>query len=95
MTTPDHPIRNSDTIGNILLEAMRGVKSSLRLTEANLAALAERNVTAYLTRTRQASRRRQTNVTGPLTNAMRDKLKRAGWRSRYRLRKQIVETGQI
>ena len=31
------------------------------------------------------------NITGPLTKAMRDKLKRAGWRSRYRLRKQIVE----
>ena len=37
------------------------------------------------------------NITGPLTKAMRDKLKRAGWRSRYRLRKQIVEPvfGQI
>ena len=34
---------------------------------------------------------------GPLTQAMREKLKRAGWRSRYRLRKQIVEPvfGQI
>ena len=36
-------------------------------------------------------------ITGPLTKAMRDKLKRAGWRSRYRLRKQVVEPvfGQI
>ena len=36
-------------------------------------------------------------VGGPLTQAMRTKLKRAGWRSRYRLRKQIVEPvfGQI
>jgi hypothetical protein len=38
-------------------------------------------------------------VGGPLTQAMRCKLKRAGWRSRYRLiiRKQIVEPvfGQI
>jgi hypothetical protein len=34
---------------------------------------------------------------GELTQAMRRKLKRAGWRSRYRLRKQIVEPvfGQI
>ena len=34
---------------------------------------------------------------GPLTQAMRQKLKRAGYRSRYRLRKQIVEPvfGQI
>jgi len=33
----------------------------------------------------------------PLTQATREKLKRAGWRSRYRLRKQIVEPvfGQI
>src|SRR5215472_2631204 len=37
------------------------------------------------------------NSTGPLTQAMRQKLKRAGRRSRYRLRKQIVEPvfGQI
>ncbi len=36
-------------------------------------------------------------IGGPLTQAMRRKLKRAGWRSRYRLRKQIVEPvfGQI
>jgi hypothetical protein len=36
-------------------------------------------------------------IGGPLTQAMREKLKRAGWRSRYRLRKQIVEPvfGQI
>jgi hypothetical protein len=36
-------------------------------------------------------------IQGPLTAAMRDKLKRAGRRSRYRLRKQIVEPvfGQI
>jgi DDE family transposase len=37
------------------------------------------------------------NSAGPLTKAMRDKLKRAGPRSRYRLRKQIVKPvfGQI
>ncbi len=37
------------------------------------------------------------SIGGPLTRAMRDKLKRAGWRSRYRLRKQVVEPvfGQI
>ena len=36
-------------------------------------------------------------IGGPLTQGMRRKLKRAGWRSRYRLRKQIVEPvfGQI
>jgi len=67
-------------------------------SEANLAALAEREVGAYLATGRakhpgDAKRK----ITGPRTLAMRDKLKRAGWRSRYRLRKQIVEPvfGQI
>jgi transposase len=67
-------------------------------SEANLAALAERGVHAYLA-TGRAKRPGQTkrNITGPLTRAMRDKLRRAGWRSRYRLRKQVVEPvfGQI
>jgi len=67
-------------------------------SEANLAALAERDVCAYLATGRAkhpANVKR--NITGPLTKAMRDKLKRAGWRSRYRFRKQIVEPvfGQI
>ena len=67
-------------------------------SESNLAALAERHVSAYVATGRakhpgDAKRK----ITGPLTNAMRDKLKRAGWRSRYRFRKQIVEPvfGQI
>jgi len=67
-------------------------------SEANLAALAERNVSAYLA-TGRAKRPAEgrSNITGPLTQAMRDKLKRAGWRTRYRLRKQVVEPvfGQI
>jgi transposase len=67
-------------------------------SEANLEALAKRDVSAYLATGRAkhpAGVKR--NIKGPLTNAMRDKLKRAGWRSRYRLRKQIVEPvfGQI
>src|SRR5262245_31848212 len=67
-------------------------------SEPNLAALAEREVSAYLATGRAKHpgdvKRR---ITGPLTKVMRDKLKRAGWRSRYRLRKQIVEPvfGQI
>jgi transposase len=67
-------------------------------SEANLAALAAREIDAYLATGRakhpaEITRKRG----GPLTQAMRDKLKRAGWRSRYRLRKQIVEPvfGQI
>src|SRR5512134_941374 len=56
-------------------------------SEANLAALAERNVSAYLAigRARHPAEGRP-NIAGPLTRAMRDKLKRAAWRSRYRLR---------
>jgi len=67
-------------------------------SEANLGALADRGIGAYIATGRakhpaQAQRKRS----GPLTQAMRDKLKRAGWRSRYRLRKQLVEPvfGQI
>jgi len=68
------------------------------LSEANLAALNERGVGAYIATGRAkhpADIKRK--VGGPLTQAMRRKLKRAGWRSRYRLRKQIVEPvfGQI
>jgi transposase len=68
------------------------------LSEANLKALVDRGIGAYVATGRakhpaQAKRK----IAGPLTRAMRDKLKRAGWRSRYRLRKQIVEPvfGQI
>lgn len=67
-------------------------------SEANLAALAEREVSAYLAtgRAKHPADAKRT-LTGPLTKAMRQKLKRAGRRSRYRLRKQIVEPvfGQI
>jgi hypothetical protein len=67
-------------------------------SEANLAALAERKVSTYLAtgRAKRPAQAKRT-ITGPLTKAMRDKLKRAGWRSRYRLRKQVVEPvfGQI
>jgi hypothetical protein len=60
------------------------------LSEANLEALADRSIAAYIATGRakhptEAKRK----LAGPLTRAMRDKLKRAGWRSRYRLRKQI------
>jgi transposase len=67
-------------------------------SEDNLAALAVRKVGAYLATGRaKHPADAKPNLTGPLTQAMRDKLKRAGWRSRYRLRKQIVEPvfGQI
>ena len=67
-------------------------------SEANLAALAERRIAGYLATGRaKHPAHAKRNITGPLTLAMREKLKRAGRRSRYRLRKQIVEPvfGQI
>ena len=71
-------------------------------TEANLQAMAARRIRAYLTPGRGrpggehgAGERRLTNK--PLTAAVAGTLKRAGRRSRYRLRKQTVEPvfGQI
>ena len=68
-------------------------------SEANLAALADREVNGYVAtgRAKHPAASAKQNVRGPLTRAMRDRLKRAGWRSRYRLRKQTVEPvfGQI
>jgi hypothetical protein len=71
-------------------------------TEANLAALAERRIDAYLAPGRSrhdeaAPGGRRVFKNKPLMTAMADKLKRAGRRSRYRLRKQVVEPvfGQI
>ena len=71
-------------------------------TEANLAAMAERGIRAYLTPGR--IRHGETDPTAgrvlkrkPLMQAMADKIRRAGRRSRYRLRKQTAEPvfGQI
>jgi len=71
-------------------------------TEANLAAMAERRVKAYLSPGR--IRHGDTDPTAgrilkrkPLMQAMADTIRRAGRRSRYRLRKQVVEPvfGQI
>ena len=65
-------------------------------TEANLAALKERRIRGYLPPGRArhgeahaAGRRRLKNT--PLMSVRAEKLKRAGRRSRYRLRKQVVE----
>jgi len=67
-------------------------------SEVNLEALASRGIAAYIATGRAkhpAEAKREPS--GPLTQAMRQKLRRAGYRSRYRLRKQIVEPvfGQI
>jgi transposase len=67
-------------------------------SEANLAALADRSVAGYIAtgRAKHAADAKR-GAGAPLTRAMRRRLKRAGWRSGYRLRKQIVEPvfGQI
>jgi len=68
------------------------------LSEANLQAMADRDISAYVAIGRAKHPTEiQRKITGPLTKAMREKIKRAGWRSRYRLRKQVVEPvfGQI
>lgn len=66
-------------------------------SEGNLAALKERKISAYIA-TGQAKRPTiGGKVGGPLTQAMRRKLKLGAHRSRYRLRKQLPEPvfGQI
>jgi len=65
-------------------------------TEANLAALAARRVKPYLSPGRMhhgdtATAARRVLKRKPLLQAMADTIRRAGRRSRYRLRKQVVE----
>jgi transposase len=69
-------------------------------SEANLAGLRDREVRGYVATGRQ--RHGESSATsrdrgGPLTQGMRRRLRLGGWRSRYRLRKQVVEPvfGQI
>lgn len=67
-------------------------------SEANLAALQQRGIEGYVAVARAKRPAKSTRkIGGPLTQAMQRKLKRAGRRSRYRFRKQIVEPvfGQI
>ena len=67
-------------------------------SEANLAALGERGIEGYVAVARaKHPDKTKRKLLGPLTLAMQNKLKRAGRRSRYRLRKQVVEPvfGQI
>jgi len=71
-------------------------------SEANLAGLQKRHIRAYIATGRQkhgseAATHAKNGKAGSLIAAMRDKLKRGGWRSPYRLRKQVVEPvfGQI
>jgi hypothetical protein len=105
-----HTLTQSASDQDQLVPLMDGIKDNLGrkpkeasadagyLSEANLKALAERDINAYLATGRAkhpADVKR--NIGRPLIKAMRTKLKRAGWRSRYRFRKQTVEPvfGQI
>ena len=67
------------------------------MSEANLETLQERAITAYVATGRAKHPDKPRHKGRPLTQAMQRKLKRAGRRSRYRLRKQVVEPvfGQI
>jgi len=71
-------------------------------SEANLEGLATRKIKAYVATGRQkhgnkAATHTKNGKPGSLVAAMRERLKRGGWRSPYRLRKQVVEPvfGQI
>jgi transposase len=71
-------------------------------SEENLEALEEREIRGYVATGRQkhgtgSPTANEEKRQGPRTRAMRARLKRGGWRSRYRLRKQTVEPvfGQI
>jgi transposase len=67
-------------------------------SEANLAALDERGIAGYVAVARaKHPDKAKRKLISPLMRAMQKRLKRAGRRSRYRLRKQIVEPvfGQI
>ena len=66
-------------------------------SEANLAGLVERGVRGYVATGRAKHPADGTRCGGPLTAAMRRRIRQAGHRSRYRLRKHIVEPvfGQI
>ena len=63
------------------------------LSEANLAELKKRRITAYVAtgQTHLNSERKPRPLNGPLSKRMRTKLARTRHRSRYRLRKQTVE----
>jgi IS5 family transposase len=71
-------------------------------SEANLEGMETRKIKAYIATGRQkhgskAATHAKNGKPGSLVARMREKLKRGGWRSPYRLRKQIVEPvfGQI
>src|SRR6185436_21193690 len=64
------------------------------LSEANLEALVRRRIRGYIATgriTHEQGKPRRRKLLGPRSVAMRAKVDRTGHRSRYRLRKQVVE----
>jgi transposase len=105
-----HTLTNAQSDQEQLTVLLDGIQANLKrrpkevsadagfCSEANLAVLEERGIAGYVAvarAKRPATTKRK--LAGPLTQAMQHKLKRAGWRSRYRLRKQTVEPvfGQV
>ena len=109
-----HTVTNAQNDGAELVGMVDQVKANLGqlpaqlsadagyCSEANLAALEEREVDSYIATSRQKhgtsspTSNEQANR-GPRATAMREKLRAGGWESPYRLRKQTVEPvfGQI
>ena len=105
-----HTLTNSQSDQEQLAVLLDGIEANLGrkpkeasadagfCSEANLGALAGRGIAGSVAVARDkhpAAAERK--LAGALTKAMQQKLKHAGWRSRYRLRKQVVEPvfGQI
>jgi transposase len=105
-----HALTNSQSDQEQLAVLLDGIETSLGrkpkeasadsgfCSEVNLAALDRRGIAGYVAVARaKHPAKTKRKLAGPLVQVMQRKLKRAGWRSRYRLRKQIVEPvfGQI
>jgi transposase len=105
-----HALTQSTSDQDQLTVLLDGIKANLEAkpkeasadagycSEANLQDLEDRDIAGYIAtgRAKHAADNKR-GAGGPLTQAMRRKHKQAGWRTRYRLRKQIVEPvfGQI
>jgi hypothetical protein len=105
-----HTLTNSQSDQEQLVVLLDGIEANLGrkpkeasadagfCSEGNLAVLQARGIAGYVAvaRAKHPAKAKRTLV-GELTQAMQRKLQRAGWRSRYRLRKQTAEPvfGQI
>lgn len=104
-----HQLTNTPADAPSLIPLVKAIRHALRrgpkevsadagyCSEANLAALRKRKISAYIAVGRAKHPTRSPRHNGPLARAMATKLKRGGKRSRYRLRKQLPEPvfGQI